>query len=141
MFFYLDVRKQPFYVPIDPKTISFEEPNPSYESSVLFMVTNFQYLVTCMSFSVAKPFRLPICTNKPFTACICILVLLGSLIVFLPDRSSMSRCFNLLPFSSDGLSFYDYRAWIACGIVLNCLLTYLAEVIIVNQITRRADER
>lgn len=85
-----------------------------------------------MSFSVAKPFRLSIWTNKPFSACVCTLVLLGALIVFLPDESFTATVFNLLPFSSNGVSYYDYRAWIALGIFLNCLLTYLAEVSIVS---------
>ena len=55
-FFFLDVRKQPFYEPIG-STFVFGEGVPSFEGSVLFMVSNFQYLSTCIAFSVAKPFR------------------------------------------------------------------------------------
>jgi len=46
----------------------------------------------------------------------------------------------LLPFSTkDGTSYYSYRYWIALGIVLNSLMTYGAEKLIVNVLTRKAD--
>ena len=57
LYYFINIRQQSFYVPLDPTTLDFEAPNKSYEESVLFMVANFQYLVTCMAFSVAKPFR------------------------------------------------------------------------------------
>ena len=36
----------------------------SYEDTVLFYVGNFQYLAACISFSVSKPYRLPMWSNK-----------------------------------------------------------------------------
>ena len=54
----------------------------------------------------------------------------------------MSKLFNLLPFETkDGVEHYSYRYWIAFGIVLNSIATYLAEKFIVNVITRKADQR
>ena len=106
------------------------------------MVSNFQYLVTCVAFSVSKPFRLPIWTNKPFLSCVIFLIIFNSLCVLLPDNNPVVKLFNLLPFqTSDGTSYYDYRAWISVGILLNALLTLGVEKIITGVITVKADER
>ena len=142
LFFFLNIRGQPFYVPLDPEKLSFDDPNYSYECTVLFMVANFQYLITCMAFSIAKPFRKPIWTNLPFTICVVGLFIVNTFFVFLPSDNSMSKLFNLLPFETeDGVEHYSYRYWIALGIVLNSIATYLAEKFIVNVITRKADQR
>ena len=136
LFFFINVKKQPFYEPINAEEISFDEPNPSYENTVLFMVANFQYLVTCIAFSVSKPFRKSLWTNKAFTVSIALLILLGSLCVFLPDGSGLSSVFDMLPFEAeDGTSYYDYRAWITVGILVNTLLTLTAEKILARTIT------
>ena len=39
--FFFSIRQQPFYVALDISKLSFAEPNPSYESTVLFMIANF----------------------------------------------------------------------------------------------------
>lgn len=136
------MRQQPFYVPLDPKTLSFDSPNYSYECTVLYMVANFQYLITCMAFSIAKPFRKPIYTNWLFTICILVLFIINMLFVFLPSTSHINEVFNLLPFEDkDGEEFYRYRFWIFLGIVLNSVLTYVAEKLIINVLTRKADQR
>ena len=81
-----------------------------------------------MAFSVAKPFRKPIWTNKPFFFCVIFLFFFNILVVFLPSSSRVPKVFNLLAFESkDGTSYYDYRYWIVLGIFLNSILTYLAE--------------
>lgn len=140
MFYFINIRSLPFYVPIDPKQVNFDEPNLSYEESVLFMVANFQYLVTCIAFSIAKPFRKQIWTNIPFFACIVFLFVFNALVVFLPDSNKVPQAFNMLPFvDENGTSYYDYRYWVALGIVANSILTYAAEKFIVSGLTRKAD--
>ena len=129
-------------MPLDPETLSFDNPNYSYEGTVLFLIANFQYLITCMAFSIAKPFRKPIWTNWPFTICVIVLFIVNALFVFLPSSSGISKLFNLLSFETkDGVEYYSYRYWIALGILLNSILTYAAEKFIVNVITRKADQR
>ena len=123
-------------MPIDPLTTKFDQPNPSYESTVLFMIANFQYLVTCVAFSIAKPFRLPIWSNIPFTICIIVLVILGTLIVFLPDGNFIAKIFDMLPYTESN----DYRAWITVGILLNTILTFGTEKFIMKVVTARADQ-
>lgn len=128
-------------MPIDPETLDFDAPNPSYESTILFMVANFQYLITCISFSIAKPFRKPIWTNYPFFFCVVFLFVFSTVIVFLPSTSRVSTAFNMLPFSTDTETFYNYRFWIFLGIIVNSIVTYVAEKLIVGILTKRADRR
>ena len=99
-------------------------------------------MVTCVAFSVAKPFRLPIWTNKPFCLSILVLVIFNSLLVILKDGNEMSEFFHLLPFTTtDGTSYYNYRAWICIGILLNTLATFTAEKVIIGVVTLKADQR
>ncbi|KAL4462588.1 hypothetical protein ABPG74_000418 [Tetrahymena malaccensis] len=48
-----------------------------YESTTLFFFTNFQYVATCLSFSIGKPFKKPFYTNKYFTGSVIGIVLIG----------------------------------------------------------------
>jgi len=136
----MSIRNQPFYEPIDYDNIAFDHPNPSYEETVLFMVANYQYMITCMAFSIAKPFRKQIWTNYPFLFCVVFLFIFNGFCIFLPADNRVSIVFDLLPFETkNGTSYYSYKYWIALGILLNSLMTYGAEKLIVNVITRKAD--
>ncbi len=83
LFSYLFVKQQSFF---QPKIVSFEESHDfhSYENSVLFIVSCFQYLITCLSFSISKPFRKPLYTNYPFTISLGVLFL-TNFYFLLPD--------------------------------------------------------
>ena len=106
------------------------------------MVANFQYLITCMAFSIAKPFRKPIWTNIPFFLCVIFLFIFNTLCVFLPASNRVSTEFDLLPYvDDDGTEHYDYKFWIAGGIILNSALTYVAEKLIIVVLTRRSDHK
>ncbi|EAR99959.2 E1-E2 ATPase family protein (macronuclear) [Tetrahymena thermophila SB210] len=48
-----------------------------YESTTLFFFTNFQYVATCLSFSIGKPFKKPFYTNKYFTGSVIGILLIG----------------------------------------------------------------
>ena len=50
---------------------------PGFEGTALFYVANFQYLMTAIAFSIAKPFRKPIWTNWPYMFSI-LFILMGS---------------------------------------------------------------
>ena len=143
LFFFFSVRQQPFYVALDPEHLQFDKPNPSYEETVLFMVANYQYLITCMAFSIAKPFRKAIWTNGPFFVCVLFLLIFNALCIFLPSDNAVPTRFDLLPFTTEDpkVSYYSYKYWIAAGVILNSLLTYLAEKLIVNVFTKRSDAR
>ena len=142
LFYFINIREQPFYVALDPENLSFDSPNDSYECTILFMIANFQYLITCMAFSIAKPFRKPIWTNIPFTIFVIVLFLVNALFVFMPSSSKLSDMFNLLTFETpDGTEHYSYRYLIAIGILANAVITYAAEKFIINVVTVKADKR
>ena len=98
--------------------------------------------MACIAFSVAKPFRKSILSNKPFLLCITVLISMNTLFVFSPDGSAIEEMFDILPFvGPDGTDYYDYRAWLALGILLNSLVTYAMEKTIVTSVTQRADQQ
>lgn len=142
LYFFLDVQRRDFYVPNDPTETAFAEPDPSYESTVLFMVANFQYLATCIAFSVAKPFRKPIWSNIPFTVCTICLNILGSLCVLLPNGNVLAQTFELLPYQKpEESSEFNYRVSIMTGIIVNSLMTITVERLITGYITAYVDKR
>jgi len=55
-----------WFIPLSPSDDA-KENYVCYESTAVFLVGCFQYLVTCISFSISKPFRKPLYTNSPFT--------------------------------------------------------------------------
>ena len=101
------------------------------------MLTNFQYLATCVSFSVAYPFRKNFWTNWPFTISIVCIVLIDLAFLFLPAKNPLCTYFDVLPFT--GQEGYTYR--LAIGILINTLLTFAAEKLVISRITSIADRR
>ena len=73
------------------------------------MVANYQYLITCMAFSTAKPFRKAIWTNWPFFFCVVFLFVFNGLCIFLPSTTRVSSRFDLQPFETfdPDVSYYD----------------------------------
>ena len=95
-----------------------------------------------MAFSIAKPFRKPIWTNLPFFLCVIFLFIFNTLCVFFPASNRVSTEFDLLPFKDDdGTEHYDYKFWIAGGIIINSVMTYVAEKLIIVVMTRRSDHK
>lgn len=148
---FLNVRKQVFYIPgqtIGEETIAGSN-IISYEDTVLFMMSNFQYVLTAIAFSVAKPFRKPIYTNTPFVISIVIILLMNTYIVFTPNRDVdlqntngdnwIVNFFLLEPFLDNGQSYYSYRFQLFGAIVLNSIVTLCFEKIFITKITSLYD--
>ena len=140
-FFFVNIRRAPFYTPLDPQSLTWDGPNLNYEDTVLFMVSNFQYVVTCLSFSIAEPYRLPIWSNLPYFLSIITAFAINLMIVFWPDGGWPSHVFNLLPFAKDGTNYYEYRYMVGIVTLANCIITYGAEKFIVNVLTPKADAK
>ena len=115
--------------------LDYDTPNLSYEGTVLFMVANFQYLVTCLAFSIAKPFRKPFWTNYPFFFCVIFLIVINSICIFAPSDTVIANIFNLENLNT------EYRYQVALGILTNSVFTYLAEWLIVDIFTRSYDTK
>jgi len=144
-FYYMNIQKQPFYIPpynIGKSDKLQDQKYVSYEDTVLFYVTNFQYIMTCVSFSISKPFRKQIWTNSRYFVSLILLVIFATVAVFVPPNTPIYSLFTTLPFvSQNGDVFYDYRYFIFVGILLNSILTYAAEKIIIEKVTKAWDVR
>mmetsp|Transcript_38505 Transcript_38505/g.50479 ORF Transcript_38505/g.50479 Transcript_38505/m.50479 type:complete len:106 (-) Transcript_38505:164-481(-) len=102
------------------------------------MVSNFQYLATCIAFSVGEPFRRAWWTNGPFLVSVVLILIANVAFVLLPDHSAFASFFGLMPFEAhDGTSYYSYRYLIVVGIIANSALTYAAEKFIALTLTRK----
>ena len=125
------MRSQSFYhAPIGINEMSVADSNVvSYEDTVLFMVTNFQYIVTCVTFSKGEPFRKPFYTNGLYMMAILCLVVFDSVIVLAPlpaDGWIYSKFLTILPCPE----WYRLKL-IAGGILLNSVLTVAVEHLII----------
>lgn len=139
MFFFFNVRQQPFYTPsetVGKDTIAGSN-IISYEDTVLFLVSIFQYVMTAIAFSVAKPFRKPITSNIPFTLSIVFILSINFCFLFLPNHNVdaqntqgsnwLANFFLLEPFTYEGVSYYTYRLYLFLGIVVNSVITLVFE--------------
>jgi magnesium-transporting ATPase (P-type) len=123
MFFY--VRTWDFYEPhvIDPD--QDDSSQKCYENSSLFLFANFQYLCTCVAFSISKPFRQPLYTNYAFSIALLVLTIF-TVIIALADFPWMLEVFQIMPNIS--LEFKVILVIIAIG---NSLATFLFEKIVI----------
>ena len=135
MFFDLNVQSQPFYsIPEIEVVTNFDKKYLSYENTVLFMVSNFQYLFCCLSFSIGKPYRLPMYYNWAFCIAAVGAFTFDTVLVFTPDSSGLANFFDFRSFEKDGVDYYEYRYKIYVGCMINCVLTYVFEVFVVNNV-------
>ena len=83
---YLLLRTTLWYVPADlvPKAAFDDSYLTSFEDSVIFAFSTFQYLILAFVFSVGPPYRMPFYTNIYFLVCFIILTLLSLVFTFLP---------------------------------------------------------
>jgi cation-transporting ATPase 13A3/4/5 len=138
------VQNTPFYVPPynDGGDTITTINVVSYEATVLFYIANFQYLMTCISFSISKPFRKELWTNRPYFISVILLIIFNSANLFVPGNTPVFSFFSCLPFVTEaGVAYYQYRYFIAVGILLNSIITYVAEKFIIEKVTKRFDRR
>ena len=68
------------------------------------------------------------------------LFIFDSVDLMLPGNTPVITIFSCLPFATtSGVTYYSYRYLIAVGILLNSIITYAAEKIIVSKVTQRYD--
>ena len=123
-FFY--VRKWSFYqhhVVVPTRNVDSPLNNISYEGTVLFYVTLYQYLTTCVAFSISKPFRQPIYTNLYFT--LTLIVLLGINIFMTLDNADW--LLDLMNLEKD--TTLDFRLSILLIAFVNGVATFIFEKI------------
>ena len=115
---------------------SSEPLEPCYDNTVLFSISNAQYLLTAVAFSMSKPFRKPIYTNPLLTIFIMLTITLSLYIVVNNDWITNEYLY-LIPF--DGDDFYKY--YIIAIIVLNLAIAYFTEAVIVPFFKKKWNDR
>jgi cation-transporting ATPase 13A3/4/5 len=103
------------------------------------MVSNFQYLTTCIAFSKGKPFRKAFYTNLLYTISVGVLVVLNWLIILVnwnPDGFLYWSFFNMLYCPA----WYRWQ-YVATGVILNTILTFSIEYFIMATFVVQAADR
>mmetsp|Transcript_23976 Transcript_23976/g.32135 ORF Transcript_23976/g.32135 Transcript_23976/m.32135 type:complete len:154 (-) Transcript_23976:120-581(-) len=139
IFFYFNVKQQPFYVPLTTEDLDWMAYNKilSYEDSVMFLIASFQLVITCVAFSRSKPFRKPIYTNVPFFVSILLILIFDTILLFMPSND-VSKLLDVEPFiGRNGNEYYPYRLWLALGIAINSLMTLAVERFVVTVLAKR----
>lgn len=121
---FLWVQHQPTYTP--PDTSHSSKRMVSFENTVVFLTSCFQYLVLAMVFTVGPPFREPLHKNLPTLASLFLLSVTCSLLLLLPAVFP--------PWVIDYLELEDLptlvRLRLAIIIAVNSALTYVAEIVV-----------
>ncbi len=129
--------------PVNPDSDKFKDTfKISYQDTVLFLASNYQYLFVCLAFSVSKPFRKSIFTNKLFLISVIVKTVFDTYLLFVgPDNWSWTF-FKLqpIPLISNPVK-YSYRFRFVFEIVLNCLLTVVFERFLVRKISEKFEQR
>ncbi|KAJ1968270.1 hypothetical protein IWQ62_001346 [Dispira parvispora] len=126
--FYL-VQWQSWYVAPDRSTVDLDRILVQcYENTVLFMLTNFQYIFMAIVFSIGPPYRQSSFRNYPFLATTALLFVFSSVIILVP-HGFWEDLFELVPLSG------QFR-WILWAIALaNCLSLWLGEQYLLKPLT------
>ena len=120
VFIFLNVRDWSFYKRMNFYGVSDIE--GSYETTALVFIANFQYIITCMVFSISKPFRQPLYSNVWFAMSLVILIGFDIYIVVSDD----SFITSLMDLTEEGLEM-NYRFFILLVVVGNALVSYVFE--------------
>mmetsp|Transcript_7294 Transcript_7294/g.6611 ORF Transcript_7294/g.6611 Transcript_7294/m.6611 type:complete len:145 (+) Transcript_7294:787-1221(+) len=101
----------------------------SYDSTTIFLFSNFQYIATVLAFSIGKPFRKEFYTNAKFTICVALCTVFSIFIILTTSPAVMS----FIEVISIPQSFKEDILFFALG---NFFLTIIFEKIFVPGLTR-----
>jgi magnesium-transporting ATPase (P-type) len=122
---------KPWYVPLHPSNPK-QEIIKCWETTSLFCVSSFQYLVLAVIFSKGRPYRQPFYTNIFFTLSVIILATVTILVTLYPGQGLA----NFLQLMFDPLNptkHLDYRLSLLVWVGFNILLCILIEKAIVER--------
>lgn len=73
------------------------------EGTVLFYFTNFQYVASCLTFSISKPYRKPMWSNYPLFISVILITALDILLMIVPASNPiMFYFFSGFDFCTEG---------------------------------------
>ena len=137
LYWFHTIKNQDFYTPpVMTGDTWVNEKVVSYQDTVLFLATNFQYLFVCLAFSTSKPFRKAIYKNKLFIISVVFKTLFDGTILFINSDSKVWTFFDLQPLPSITQTplASNYRFRFIIEVLINSILTMVAERCIVRVI-------
>ena len=123
---YLYLESMSWYVPLAGPADE-EEVIVCWETTVIFTVSSFQYLILATVFSKGRPFRKPFYTNRPFLASIIILTVFSIVLTVYPG-TALATFFELM-FDEKHLYLYFRLALLGMA-VTNLIVCYTFEIVI-----------
>jgi len=142
VFSFIFVKDFGFYKPPkpDPDHPNSKNANKSYQNTALFWVSCFQYLSTVVAFSVSKPFRKPLYTNKLFSFSLLLMLAFNIYLVVTPDNWAI----DFFEFEEDGMTTH-FKLWVGIIVIVNFVITYLMEKVVIWYVSvwwkRRTDRK
>lgn len=146
------MKKQPFYRP--PRNLGEDNIQNddwvSYEQTVIFYLTNFQFLACAISFSTSKPYREPMYKNYPLFFTIVAAYILGVAFLWIPPAGQfMFSVFEDVPFCAWTCDYsvvppvcdprepiqpcYPSYGWfILLFAFVDSVITYIVEVVLIR---------
>lgn len=123
----LYLKQQTWFVPLQPSTSG--DNIECFENTVIFLVSNFQYVWVSLAFSIAKPFRAPLYTNISYIIIVCALLGFNTFLTLHPS-GWFANVLELMYLPS-----MSFRLWLLAIAVGNFLISYLLEQLIVTTST------
>ena len=136
------VREFSFYTPPvpDPGNPSGRGANKSFENTSVFWVSSFQYLSTVIAFSVSKPFRKALYTNKVFSIALFLMLAFNIYLVVTRDKWAI----DFFEFEEHDMTTH-FKLWIGIIVIVNFVITYFMEKVVIWYVSvwwkRRTDRK
>lgn len=115
---WLKIQQEPWYTP--PKPSNDDDVN-SYDNTLLFLFSNFQYIIISLLLTEGPPYRQKIHQNKPYLLNVVIIVVLSLMLCFTNADSPLGMLFQLVNLP---LSYY----WLMLGMmIMNYVTMFLMQ--------------
>ena len=108
------------------------------DNTVLFLVSNMQYLIAAISFTISKPFKKDFYTNFLFTGFVFLAFIYSVYIIIIPDKYSrkLLQIYNFKE-NNDGIHSNFFTVFILIVTLVNLIVSYLIEKMIIPLITKK----
>jgi len=121
---YLLLRTESWYKPII-NHVTDADVDPSAENTSVFLVSNFQYIITAICFSISRPFKKPLYSNFILTGFLILVIAYSYYIIIKPDWWN-AEILILVTFPEGSFKFVILVMTLA-----NFIVSYLCEKLVV----------
>ena len=107
------------------------------DNTLLFLVSNMQYLITAIAFTISKPFKKDFYTNFLLTGFVVFAFIYSIYIIIMPDKYSrkLLQIYNFKK-NNDGIHSNFFTIFILIITLVNLVVSYLIEKILIPFITK-----